>query len=283
MKIGYLCSDSDVQVLGHQGCSVHIREFTDALVEAGHDVFIICSWLGDPQIVHPKARIYQLDPTGKNKALWQGLYDDPVVQNNFLDRDLRSAFWNTWLQSDGAAIMAQEKPKFIYERYALFGFGGLEISRRLQIPLILELNAPLCDQQEGYQKFPLIHAARQLEPQIIAGVFFWILTLFWFFIGPTLFSIRDNPVRLGALPGVPFTLFIISQYPWVLASLAILIFMYIQNQREKARGSTWSSGRRSGSSGGYSSGSSSSSSSSSGSSYSGGGGSFGGGGSSGSW
>ena len=85
---------------------------------------------------------------------------------------------------------------------------------------------------------------------------------------------------------MPFTLFILSQYPWVLVSLAILIFMYIQNQREKKRGSTWSSGRRSGSSGSYgsgSSGSSSSSSSSSGSSYSGGGGSFGGGGSSGSW
>jgi glycosyltransferase involved in cell wall biosynthesis len=169
MKIGYLCSDSDVQVLGHQGCSVHIREFTDALVEAGHDVFIVCSWLGEAQNIHPKARIYQLDPTGKNNAVWQRLYDDPVVQNNFLDRDLRSVLWNTWLQSDGAEIMAQEKPEFIYERYALFGFGGLETCRRLQIPLILELNAPLCDQQEGYQKFPLIHTARQLEPQIIAG------------------------------------------------------------------------------------------------------------------
>jgi len=167
VKIGYLCSDSEVQVLGHQGCSVHIREFTNALVNAGHDVFVICSWLGKAQDIQTKARIYQLKPTGYNEALWQSLYDDPVIQNNFLDRDFRSVLWNTWLQTDGEAIIAREKPDFIYERYALFGFGGLEICRRLKIPLILELNAPLCNQQEGYQRFPLIHAARQLEPLII--------------------------------------------------------------------------------------------------------------------
>lgn len=46
MKIGYICSDIDVQLFGHEGCSVHIREFTNALVEAGHDVFILCAWTG---------------------------------------------------------------------------------------------------------------------------------------------------------------------------------------------------------------------------------------------
>ena len=50
-----------------------------------------------------------------------------------------------------------------------FGSGGLELARRFDIPLILELNAPLCDQQEGYQKFPLIETARKMEPQILGG------------------------------------------------------------------------------------------------------------------
>jgi uncharacterized protein len=127
--------------------------------------------------------------------------------------------------------------------------------------------------------------ALPVQPQIVAGVFFWLLTPIWFFVGPTLFSVRDKPVRLGALPGVPFTLYLVSQYPWVLASLAILAFLYLQNQREQRRPGKWSSGGRSGSYGSGSSWSSSSgsASSSSSSSYSGGGGSFGGGGSSGSW
>src|SRR6187402_1572706 len=128
MKIGYLCSDIDVQVLGHQGCSVHIREFTNALVDAGHNVFIICAWLGESLDVTTQARIYQLQPKGFNKALWDSLYDDPAILNHFLERDLWSAWWNIWLQVDGAEIMEQEAPDFLYERYALFGCGGLELS-----------------------------------------------------------------------------------------------------------------------------------------------------------
>lgn len=167
MKIGYLCSDVDVQLLGYEGCSVHIREFTNALFDNGHDVFIICNWLGDPARIQTKARVYQLKPQGQNKVLWETLAEDPAIINHFLDRDVGSILWNTWLQAEGAAIMEREKPDFIYERYALFGFGGLELARRLGIPLILELNAPLCDQQDGYQRFPLTHTARRLEPRII--------------------------------------------------------------------------------------------------------------------
>jgi glycosyltransferase involved in cell wall biosynthesis len=117
--------------------------------------------------IHTQARVYFLQPTGFNKALWDSLYDDPVILDPFLDRDLWSVLWNTWLQVEGAAIVEREQPDFLYERYALFGYGGLELARRFNLPLILELNAPLCDQQAGYQKFPLIHAARLLERQII--------------------------------------------------------------------------------------------------------------------
>ncbi|HEY6553653.1 MAG TPA: TPM domain-containing protein, partial [Vicinamibacteria bacterium] len=124
-----------------------------------------------------------------------------------------------------------------------------------------------------------------IQPQILVGLFFWLFSAIWLFLGPTLFNVRDKPVRLGALPGALVTLFVIAHYPWVLVSLGILVVMYVQNQRERRRPSTsWSSGQRLGSarSGGSWSSSSGSSSSSS-SSYSGGGGSFGGGGSSGSW
>lgn len=38
MKIAYLCADPGIPVLGNKGASVHVREFTDALVSLGHDV-----------------------------------------------------------------------------------------------------------------------------------------------------------------------------------------------------------------------------------------------------
>ncbi len=168
MKVAYICSDVDVQVRGSQGCSVHVREFTNALVEEGHDVFIICSWPGDADIP-TRARIYPLQPEGHHRALWDHLYDDPAVWNASLDRDLKSILCNHWLQVEGAEIIERERPDFIYERYALFGFGGLQLSRRFDLPLILELNAPLCDQQAGYVKFPLIETARKMERRIIGG------------------------------------------------------------------------------------------------------------------
>ena len=189
MKIAYICSDAEVQLLGHHGCSVHIREFTNALVDAGHDVFIICNWLGDSDENLPKARVYQMKPSGKNKAAWDSLVDDPVIQNHALDRDVGSILWNTWLQVEGAAILEREKPDFIYERYALFGFGGLEMRERLGVPLVLELNAPLCDQQEGYGKFPLINTARHLEPEIIRGADAIVALTQW---------LADWAIRLGA-------------------------------------------------------------------------------------
>ena len=40
MKIAYLCADPGIPVLGNKGASVHVREFTDALVSLGHDVRI---------------------------------------------------------------------------------------------------------------------------------------------------------------------------------------------------------------------------------------------------
>jgi len=168
VKIAYLCSDVDVQVLGHQGCSVHVREFTHALVDEGHDVFIICSWPGESDI-ETAARIYPLEPAGYNQAMWEHLYEDPALWNASLDRDLKSILCNHWLQVEGARIIEREKPDVIYERYALFGFGGLQLSRRFNLPLILELNAPLCDQQAGYVKFPLIETARRMERRIIRG------------------------------------------------------------------------------------------------------------------
>jgi uncharacterized protein len=145
-----------------------------------------------------------------------------------------------------------------------------------------EYQATAADRTRHAFRFVPSLPAMPIQPQIIAGIFFWLLTPIWFFVGPILFSVRDKPVHFGALPGVPFTLFLISQYPWVLVSLALLVLMYFHSKREGRRSSTWSSGGRSGSSGSSWSSSSGSSSSSS-SSYSGGGGSFGGGGSSGSW
>lgn len=166
MKICYICSDAEIDLYGLEGSSIHIRQFTDSLVDAGHDVIILCPSHYAPTEARFKARIYRLGPSGLDATAWRLLREEPLVQVNHLERDLGSVLFTAHLQSAGSAILDAERPDFIYERYALFGWGGAELSRRYDIPLLLEVNAPLCRQQEGYEKFTLTATAAGIEPEI---------------------------------------------------------------------------------------------------------------------
>jgi glycosyltransferase involved in cell wall biosynthesis len=169
MKIGFLCSDIDIPLFGDEGCSIHVRDFTDALVDLGHDVFIVCPSLGEGTSVQIKSRLYHLEPRGLDALGWGLVEQELIIQNQHLERDLRSVAYNFWLQSGGASIIEREKPDFLYERYSLFGWGGVELARRHRIPLMLEVNDPLCREQEGYEKFTLTTTAARMESVIIRG------------------------------------------------------------------------------------------------------------------
>lgn len=165
MKIAYICSDFDIPLFGHEGCSVRIREFTNALVEQGHEVFLLCSELGERTDATVKARILELAPSGLDRLAF-GILEEEPVWNEQLERDLRLILHNLWLQGDPDGIIARERPDVLYEVYALFGSGGIELGRRYGIPHILEVNAPLCIEQAGYVKFPLHKTAEVLEDEI---------------------------------------------------------------------------------------------------------------------
>ena len=166
MKIGYLCSDFDVPLYGEEGCSIHIRDFTDTLVEAGHDVFIVCAALGEPTGTPVSARVYHMEPKGLEARAWQLLEREPLIQDSHLERNLRLVLYNSRLACEGSGIIERERPDFLYERYALFGWGGVMLSRRHSIPLMLKVNAPLTVEQEGYRKFRLTTMADQMEGEI---------------------------------------------------------------------------------------------------------------------
>src|SRR5690348_6750586 len=139
MKIAYICSDVDVEVLGHEGCSVHVRELTNAMVECGHEVVILCAWPGHGAESEALAKVVHPAPQGLAAAACEHLNHEPAVYENRLERDLRSVIHNLWLEGEGLDILRCERPDFIYERYALFGWGGIDLSRKLGIPHLLEI------------------------------------------------------------------------------------------------------------------------------------------------
>jgi glycosyltransferase involved in cell wall biosynthesis len=168
VKIGYLCADAEVEVLGDEGCSVHVREMVNAMAEIGHEVFIVCAWAGGTRDVELRARVHELQPAGVDAEIWRSLADEPLVQDHHLDRDLRSILWSYWLTTAGLEIFERERAELIYERYSMFGFGGEQVARKLGVPWILEVNAPLTREQAGYHRFTLPLLAARLEASLVA-------------------------------------------------------------------------------------------------------------------
>lgn len=169
MKIAYICTDVEIPVFVHEGSSIHIREVTHAMAEAGHEVVVLAAWLGGDRPDGMRARVTPIEPRGLDAAAWASLAQEPAVVDRFLDRDLKSVLVNTWLQDQGAELFRTWRPDFIYERYALFGWGGLALSRRLGVPLILEVNAPIAAEQEGYERFTLMQTADRMEREVLGG------------------------------------------------------------------------------------------------------------------
>ena len=169
MRILYLCSDVEIPVCGSEGSSLHIRGLTNALAAAGHTVDIFGGWLDGAPPADLHSPVHAILPPGFDAQAWNALQDDPFVQNQKLDRDLKSVLMNTWLQKLAAEHYRAAAPDFIYERYSLFGWSGLELSRRWNVPLILEANAPIAREQEGYDRFVLLETADRVEAEILRG------------------------------------------------------------------------------------------------------------------
>src|SRR5262249_16240848 len=100
---------------------------------------------------------------------WRMVQKEPLILDHHLERDLGSVFFNSWLATEGAAIVEHEQPDFLYERYSLFGWGGVELSRRYGIPLILAVDDPLCVEQAGYEKFTMTSTAERMEKETICA------------------------------------------------------------------------------------------------------------------
>jgi glycosyltransferase involved in cell wall biosynthesis len=64
---------------------------------------------------------------------------------------------------------AEFRPDFVYERHALHCDAGLRAARAFGVPLLLEVNSPLCDEMQrlGTLRFP--RRARATERRVLAG------------------------------------------------------------------------------------------------------------------
>lgn len=167
--IAYVCADRGVPVGGTKGASAHVDELTRALVEAGAELQILAARAAD-DVSHVAAPVIDLGSDRQVRRLRQQLMaragDErsqaaaaeahALMLNQFVARRLESLH-RTW------------RIDAIYERYSLWSFAAANFARAAGIPLLLEVNAPLREEQERYRVLANRDAASSLESFLLAS------------------------------------------------------------------------------------------------------------------
>lgn len=138
------------------GQAVHIEELIGALREQGHEVRIVAP--GEPQAG---------DGTMGDDMGWVHRLKARLPKAAYELMEL-SYSWLAYRKLMAAARDFQ--PDFIYERYNLFLLAGRMASRRLRIPLLLEVNAPLVQERSQHSGgLALTSLARWAERRAWSG------------------------------------------------------------------------------------------------------------------
>jgi glycosyltransferase involved in cell wall biosynthesis len=135
MRVAYVCADAGVPVFGQKGCSVHVQEVVAALRRSGADVELFAARLdgeapaalrGVPVVPLPCPR--PPDPAQRERAA----------------REVNGPL---------ASALALRGPfDLVYERYSLWSFAGMERARDSGAAGLLEVNAPLVEEQATHRE-----------------------------------------------------------------------------------------------------------------------------------
>lgn len=152
MRIAYICADPGIPVFGCKGCSIHVQEVIRALIQQGHHVELFAVRMGGTAPVDLAAVPVHKLPKPLNDSLAQR--EQSLLALNL---DLRFA-------------LEQAKPfDLVYERYSLWSFTALEFAHSRGIPSILEVNAPLIEEQARHRGLIHHHEADRVARRVFAS------------------------------------------------------------------------------------------------------------------
>jgi glycosyltransferase involved in cell wall biosynthesis len=172
MRILYVCSDFGVPVYGHKGASIHLRAMARAFADLGHELRILSPAIEreanldfDLPVETPVSLAACAPALAELRTADRWLGELPTGHAARVSQEVRNLLYNAAL-ARAADQLRVWTPDFVYERYALFGSGGLELARQLGVPHVLEVNAPLCLEQERARGLHLGDVARAVEARV---------------------------------------------------------------------------------------------------------------------
>lgn len=132
MRIAYICMDPGIPAFGTKGASVHIQEVIRELRALGHEVALYAARTGEhlPDDL-ADLEVHHLPAGAQDPALRERAQGIAAAQ--------------------AAQMVIDAGADLVYERYSLFSQALADITSALGIPGILEVNAPLIDEQRTHR------------------------------------------------------------------------------------------------------------------------------------
>jgi glycosyltransferase involved in cell wall biosynthesis len=149
MRLAYLSTDPGIPYGGAKGASVHLAAIGEALAEE-NDVLVLV------RAVEP----WSSPPAGMTVEMLPG----PGKGASAADRVRFQGELVSWLEGRLAAFGTDA----LYERLALHSAAGATVAKRLGIPHLLELNAPLLEEAARYRRLEEAEVAERLERETLS-------------------------------------------------------------------------------------------------------------------
>ena len=134
MRLAYICADPGIPVFGRKGASIHVQEVIRALQGQGARVELFTPRPGGTA------------PAGLEQTPLHQL--PPLPKGDLAEREQRALAANADLQ---AALRKAGPFDLVYERYSLWSYAGMAYARDAGIPGLLEVNAPLIEEQAQHR------------------------------------------------------------------------------------------------------------------------------------
>jgi glycosyltransferase involved in cell wall biosynthesis len=149
-------------VFGAKGASIHIREMVGALAGLGHQVTLVAAEPGAaPGTL--AADLVAIEPCAEPE-LAAALRVD-AGERRRLREDLAMV-----VSEAAEAILRRLHAKvgfdLVYERYSLFSTAGVRAGRSLDVPCLVEVNAPLVLEQQQFRKLVHLEKACAIEAEV---------------------------------------------------------------------------------------------------------------------
>ncbi|MFK7944308.1 MAG: glycosyltransferase [Paracoccaceae bacterium] len=153
MRIAYVTADRGIPVFGEKGASIHIQEMMRAFAKTGHEVRAIAARRGD----------------GHDAGLYVEEVKSTIAGANRAEKE-RAAMAQAGAIEARLVGLYQDWPfDMIYERYSLWSAAGCRAARKLGVPVVTEVNAPLVLEQAAFRSLVCEAEARAIESEVLGA------------------------------------------------------------------------------------------------------------------